>query len=93
MPITPAEAEERRKVNIPGFVIDVVNRLIVENVTPNGTATVLVSDIKAALHHGYRKEWLDFEELYREAGWEVTYDGPAYNETYPAYFKFRAKTR
>lgn len=33
-------------------------------------------------------KWLDFENLYRQKGWKVEYDKPAYCETYPAYWKF-----
>lgn len=31
---------------------------------------------------------LDFEDVYRAAGWSVVYDKPAYNESYSAFFKF-----
>lgn len=37
------------------------------------------------------KGYLNVEEVYREAGWKVTYDKPAYNESYPASFEFRKK--
>ena len=33
----------------------------------------------------------DIEDIFREAGWKVTYDKPAYNESYDAYFKFEGK--
>lgn len=36
----------------------------------------------------YDNGWLDFEPIFRAAGWKVTYDKPGYNETYEAYFKF-----
>jgi hypothetical protein len=32
---------------------------------------------------------LDIEDTYREAGWKVEYDKPAYCEDYPANFTFR----
>ena len=37
----------------------------------------------------FKKGWLNVEEMYREAGWQVTYDRPAYNETGYAYFYFK----
>jgi hypothetical protein len=37
----------------------------------------------------YANEWLNVEEAYRDAGWKVTYDKPAYNEFHDAYFEFR----
>ena len=39
----------------------------------------------------YDNNWLDIEDIFREAGWKVTYDKPAYNESYDAYFKFEGK--
>lgn len=39
----------------------------------------------------FSRGYLNFEEVYREAGWEVSYDKPAYNETYDASFKFKEK--
>lgn len=38
----------------------------------------------------FAERWLDVEPIYREAGWAVAYDKPAYNETYPATFIFTA---
>lgn len=35
--------------------------------------------------------WLNFEEIFRKAGWEVKYDKPAYNEFYSPFFTFEAK--
>ena len=32
--------------------------------------------------------WLDVEGIYREEGWDVTYDKPGYNESYESFFKF-----
>ena len=39
----------------------------------------------------YDNHWLDVEVIYREEGWDVTYDKPGYNETYAATFEFRKK--
>ena len=36
----------------------------------------------------FDKHYLDIEPLYREAGWKVKYDKPAYNEDYKATFTF-----
>ena len=32
---------------------------------------------------------LDFEDVYRDQGWSVMYDGPAYCESYDPYFLFK----
>ncbi|HET8688481.1 MAG TPA: hypothetical protein VFM18_17860 [Methanosarcina sp.] len=39
----------------------------------------------------YDKGWLNIEEIFKAAGWKVTYDKPAYNESYPAKFEFTIK--
>lgn len=39
----------------------------------------------------FRNHLLDIEDVYREAGWVVEYDKPAYCETYEASFKFIQK--
>ena len=38
--------------------------------------------------------WLDVEDVYRKAGWEVIYDAPGYNESfYEPSFEFRIKNK
>jgi hypothetical protein len=36
----------------------------------------------------FENKWLDVEEFYRKAGWNVVYVKPAYYETFAAYFVF-----
>jgi hypothetical protein len=36
----------------------------------------------------FEKKQFDIEPVFRSVGWKVTYDKPAYNETYPATFTF-----
>ena len=36
----------------------------------------------------FRKHWLDFEELYKNAGWNVVYKTPAIGENFEPYFNF-----
>jgi hypothetical protein len=40
-------------------------------------------------HNIFDNHWLDVEEVYRQEGWKVEYDKPAYCETFDAYFVFR----
>ena len=35
--------------------------------------------------------WLDIEPIYEQAGWQVKFDKPAYNESYKAFFVFKPK--
>ena len=97
-PITPAEVGKHQATIIPAVVFEVVNTLIASNFM-NGSATVkqdsivdgilIASDITR--NEIFQKGYLNFEEAYREAGWEVEYDKPGYNESYSAYFEFTKK--
>jgi hypothetical protein len=95
-PIAPSEARKTFINNIPGFVIESFNELIVENL--NGRyATVLqkeaVTRIKKKMPDGERfnDRWLDIEDVYRANGWVVKYDKPGYNESYEPSFEFKDK--
>lgn len=95
-PITP-EALERREHYIPYQIIDAVNRLLEKYyVNRTGKATVPVEEIVALANQFglttgdiYANHWLDFENIYRNAGYEVIYDHPGYNETYKPVFHFK----
>lgn len=39
----------------------------------------------------FKYHWLDVEAAYRDKGWSVEYDKPAYNESYSANFTFTRK--
>ena len=106
-PITPQEAEEaRRNANaVPSFVIEAVNKLLKKKWDGKKaiiTQEEIINEMKPSnvlgLENGARfrakvfsNHWLDFEGLYREFGWKVEYDKPAYYESYKAYFKFTKK--
>ena len=55
---------------------------------PYDTFKMLLARLRQKI---YDQGWLDFEPLYREVGWNVEYDKPAYYEHYDAYFKFTKK--
>lgn len=40
----------------------------------------------------FNQHWLDIEPLYEKNGWKVTYDKPAYCETYEPFFVFEPKS-
>ena len=97
-PISPSDV----KKIIPDFVIEAVNQLIMEK-WDGYEAVILQDDIldiissddldndKPSRQEVFDKRWLDFEDLYREKGWDVEYDKPAYNEFYKARFIFKGK--
>ena len=97
-PITPDEI----KHEIPDFIIEAVNTLIKKKwdgkeaiINQNDILAIVSSndgyDDKPSRRTIFENNWLDFEDLYREVGWKVEYDKPAYNESYDAYFKFTKK--
>lgn len=91
--------------NVPAYVVEVVNALIVKNFVRSIQAARIMQDVliatilscPAALARGltrdqlYAEQMLDFEEVFRSHGWKVSYDRPAYNENYEASFKFSVK--
>lgn len=100
-PISPQEALKYSA--IPDAVIEAWNNLIVRfrrgrcSIVPQNEAlaaiqkaqleyTGLTYSIGQIIDNG----WLEIEEIYRNAGWTVKYDRPAYNETYTPVFIFTA---
>ena len=105
-PITPDEVEKERRNNIPDFVIEAVNKLLKKKW--DGKEAIIkqdeiIAEMKpcwTSMENGVRfrpkvfsNHWLDFEDIYRDNGWNVEYDKPAYCESYDAYFKFTKKSR
>ena len=101
-PITPKQARNRHSVTIPNEVITAVNELLVENASESKTSIVIDQDeiisratFLMAEHDKtvsrndfFDKHWLDFESIFRKAGWKVEYTKPGYNESFPAYWTF-----
>lgn len=98
-PISPDEVTAAKTGTIPGEVFDAFNECIAlkwnghEAVVPQDTvvAAILGRMPTAARQSVFDNGWLDVEESYRALGWSVEYDKPAYNESYPATFKFRKR--
>lgn len=97
VPISPKDIAAAKAVVIPPFVFDCFNKCIAEKFC-DGQATVLThvvcTLIKAeCTKHNipFQIEFLNVEEVYKEQGWKVVYDKPAYCESYDAYFVFREK--
>jgi len=92
-PIRPVDASRKKRESIPDTVFSVFNHLIAENFDGR-QAVIKQCDILSALKPMFisiNMNWLDVEDIYREAGWIVDYDKPAYNETYEATFTFKRK--
>lgn len=98
-PIRPDEVVNLKKTTIPDEVIDAFNELIARNFDGNSSTFRLSTVIELIVSKGliskeiHSNHWLDVEPVYREEGWLVEYDGPGYNESYPATFTFKVKTK
>ena len=101
-PLSPEEVGLEKKTKISSSpMIETFNKLLVKNFRVGGTSvTLLQKDIINAFlqeNPSYTRERifeehiLDFEEIFRDAGWKVYYDRPAYYETYEPSFEFTAK--
>lgn len=92
-PIRPDQV----KKSLPGIVVDTVNALIQEAWTGSAATFTQEAVVSRLIGHGlsradiHDKGWLDFESLYRAAGWNVEFDRPAYSENYPATFTFKRR--
>ena len=77
------QAVKDKVVIFPDEVFKVFNRLIVFHLR-DGQASINQDEI-------VKNGWLDIEDVYAGAGWEVEYDKPGYCETYEPTFTFRKK--
>lgn len=100
-PIKSNEIIDQLDTIIPNVVIEAVNNLLKEKFR-GISATILQKDIVAEIirldskitsKQIFDKKWMDFEEIYKKNGWLVTYDGPAYNESYEPSFNFKVKKK
>jgi hypothetical protein len=96
-PFTPNEALNSHSHQIPDAVIEVVNGLLSQRVGSGRHIYIHQKEvIDALLMRGFVREeifaknMLDFEGVFRASGWVVTYDKPAYNESYDAFWIFFA---
>lgn len=99
-PIRPEQVVEAKKESLPEAVFDVFNKLIAANWDGRSStfkqkeaSEMIMKKMKGltaqdVIDRGY----LDIEDIFRAVGWEVIYDRPACNETYPPTFEFRKKS-
>lgn len=97
-PITPDEIINNLEKIIPSVVIQAVNNLLKEKYRGLGSTTIKQDEIVREIQklgsdltksEIYDKKYLDFEKLYSSYGWDVTYDSPARDENFDAYFTFK----
>lgn len=101
-PISPQEAVTH--ATLPDWVIQGINNAILLHCKGSKQFTIkqlhIVDEMMKVAPEGttrdsiFKEGYLDFENIYRKAGWEINYDKPGYNEThYDAFFEFKARRR
>lgn len=99
-PITPDEVVTQKNQLIPKYVIECFNELIALS-WDGHSSTIFQNEIVSKICRTsgisrdflFAQHYLDVESLFREAGWDVEYDKPGFNETYEAKFIFRKKRK
>lgn len=100
-PISPRDIADQKRHDLPDQVVACWNRLIARHFSATVSAVrqdEALDELMAFVPEGHLQPrkyivdqgWLDVEPMYRARGWEVEYDRPGYNESYPAVFRFRA---
>ena len=101
-PLTPKQVQEMHQKTIPEEIIFAVNRLLVKGgseppirivieqneVIEEATAIMKSNGKTIERDDFFKNHWLDFEPIFKEAGWKVTFKKPGYNESFPAYWTF-----
>lgn len=91
-PLTPQEVIEKRTAH--PAVVEIVNNLLVQRFDGNEAKITQEEVVEGLIDKGWVRDRifdtgiLDFEPVFRNAGWIVEYDKPAYNETGRASWKF-----
>lgn len=102
-PIRPEDID----ITLPDFVISGANECIKDHYRPESKMSKFTQDelINYILERTpsdmnnitretlFKNHWLDIEPLYRDAGWNVYYDKPLYNEMRPAMFYFNIESK
>jgi len=97
-PLKPSEIRAAKRATIPDEVFAAFNEAIAR-AWDGHQATVKQADVVAVIVHAmhiprdelFRRHLLDVEEAYRADGWDVEYDKPGYNESYPATYTFKIR--
>lgn len=97
--LTPSEAAvAKAQREFPDFVVDAFNQCILASIL-NGTYEVEQEEVimrmmslnpQLSREEIFDKHYLDVEDYYRSAGWEVVYHKPAYYEEWKAYWEFKS---
>lgn len=94
-PISPEDVKE--EISFPQVIIETFNELIQEKFRKDG-AVIMQKEIIIKLNRKgltskniFENRYLDIESIYDQAGWDVKYDKPSFNESFEPYFVFKKK--
>lgn len=100
---TPEDVLKKRVGTIPDYVIDAFNDLLTENYQEDETIIEQEDIIRKILEYStddeltretiFKKHYLNIENLYRNNGWEVYYEKPAFDELFEPFFIFKPKKK
>jgi hypothetical protein len=102
-PIKPSEVVERKLAAIPNEMIQAINDCIVKYW--DGHEATFKQDeliehyfeitgepnVAGNREKLFDNHYLNFEPIFEKEGWNVKYDRPAFNESYPSTFTFKVK--
>lgn len=105
-PIKPEEILNKKLETIPDAMIEAVNKLLAINWVGNESRirkdellneyfkiTGETND-RHAHETLYHFHWLDFEPVFREAGWDVKYNQPSYgDDDFEPFYSFKIKNK
>ena len=91
-PIKPEDIKTLKAEAIPEWIIESVNESIIKH-WDGSQALIKQSEIKGQYlgEEEFDYSWLNFEAIFRDVGWAVNYNKPAYYERYEAFFTFKKK--
>ncbi len=99
-PISPDEIIESLKTKIPSAVIESVNALLSENykgipitLEKEDIVNHILATSPIIEQQIYDNNWLDFEKIYRDEGWNVKFCSPGVIDTFKSYFLFSKKDK
>ena len=93
-PVSPSTISSVKLKVFPNFVIEAVNELLALHYVPGRPTEIKLKDVKdrirskMSLGVKFDGSWLNFESIYEDEGWDVSYYRDDYTESYDAYFEF-----
>ena len=99
LPITPdqVQVQDQLSESIPDEVIEAVNTLLVQNysypdaIIKQDAIVNIAVELMGIEQNQFNFNWLDFEDLYRDSGWDVVYNKAHYSDSYDSFFRFTKK--